>query len=217
MKKAFAVPLILLLCISSVLAEDVTFFWDPSPSPEVTHYRLWIKQSSFNGTTPAEYGMTIPIPPDLLLFETGNVLEFTVHNLFANVGYFAVASALDPNDNESNFSNEVPFILSPSPPVDTTPPVITNIQSSTTPTTASITWDTNEPATSIVEYGLTTSYELGNVGSGNLVMQHGVILSNLNKNQNYHFRVRSADASGNQSVSGDYLVKPQPPGQLKKK
>ena len=37
---------------------------------------------------------------------------------------------------------------------DVTPPVISNVQAVVTDTTATITWTTDEPATSVVDYGL---------------------------------------------------------------
>jgi hypothetical protein len=87
---------------------------------------------------------------------------------------------------------------------DTTPPVISSVQASgITTTSAVITWTTDEPATSYVNYGLTTSYG-GTVGSSLTVLLHSVTLTGLNPSTLYHFRVRSTDASTNESVSGDY-------------
>lgn len=87
---------------------------------------------------------------------------------------------------------------------DTTPPVITNVAAgSITDTTATITWNTNEAATSVVQYGLTTAY--GSTASvTGYTTAHSVPLSGLTQQTLYHYKVVSADSSGNSAESGDY-------------
>jgi Leucine-rich repeat (LRR) protein len=90
--------------------------------------------------------------------------------------------------------------------VDKTPPVISEISASDiTQTGAVITWTTDEPATSQVEYGLTTGY--GSTATSPLdalVTSHSISLSSLDENTTYHYRVKSKDASGNEAVSEDH-------------
>jgi hypothetical protein len=90
--------------------------------------------------------------------------------------------------------------------VDKTPPVISGVGASDiTTSTATITWTTDEWATSEVEYGLTTSY--GSTASPALpalVTSHSVTLSDLSAGTTYHFRVKSKDASENEAMSGDF-------------
>ena len=89
-------------------------------------------------------------------------------------------------------------------PVDTTPPLLSSIQTSNMSTsTAVISWVTDEPATSFVDYGLTTSYG-STAGNSALSTSHSVTLSGLSSASTYHFRVRSADSSSNQSASIDF-------------
>jgi len=87
---------------------------------------------------------------------------------------------------------------------DTTPPVISNVSvSGITANSATITWNTDEPSTSVVEYGTTTAY--GQTASGQSgVTSHSVTLTGLNPSTTYHFRVKSADAAGNTATSSDY-------------
>ncbi|MDH7481598.1 MAG: family 10 glycosylhydrolase [Armatimonadota bacterium] len=87
---------------------------------------------------------------------------------------------------------------------DTTPPTISNVSASPGVTTATITWTTNEPSTSQVEYGLTTSYGNQTPKDTNLVTSHSVLISGLSPTTLYHYRVKSADASNNEAVSSDY-------------
>ncbi len=92
----------------------------------------------------------------------------------------------------------------PVPPVsDITPPVISAIQvTGIGVDTATVTWTTDEPATSVVEYGSTISYGQ-KVTDTNLVTSHKVIISGLVGASSYNFRVVSADSSNNITFSPD--------------
>src|SRR5205823_6085119 len=95
----------------------------------------------------------------------------------------------------------------PKVPADTTPPVISNVGvSNTTATSATITWKTNEPASSEVRYGTTDQYGQF-LGSTALVTDHAVTLTGLTPSQNYHFIAVSTDAAGNRATSGDTTFK----------
>ncbi len=97
-------------------------------------------------------------------------------------------------------------------PADTTPPVISAVNaSSITASGASITWTTNEPATSQVDYGPTTSYGQATPLDSTKVTSHIVALSGLSASTLYHYRVRSKDAAGNEAVSSDYTFTTAPP------
>jgi serine protease len=87
---------------------------------------------------------------------------------------------------------------------DITPPVISNVQAvDITHNSARITWTTDEPATSVVYYGLTTGY--GNTESvGGYTTSHSVTLTGLTSETLYHYKVESTDPSSNTSQSGDY-------------
>ena len=87
---------------------------------------------------------------------------------------------------------------------DTTPPVISNVgSSSVTSISAVIGWATDEAAASVVQYGPTTAY--GSTATNTLfVTAHIITLSSLAPNTLYHYRVSSTDAAGNASTSGDF-------------
>ncbi len=88
--------------------------------------------------------------------------------------------------------------------VDNTAPVISALTSSNvTATTATITWTTNEAATSQVDYGTTTSYGQSTPLNATLVTPHSVALSGLSASTLYHYRARSKDAVGTERVSAD--------------
>ncbi len=75
-------------------------------------------------------------------------------------------------------------------------------------TSPAFTWLTNEKATSRVDLGITPLYEIGSYGTDALSTNHSVVTSDLVLGQTYHFRVRSADAMGNTSVSQDATFMP---------
>jgi len=85
---------------------------------------------------------------------------------------------------------------------DTTPPVITDVQVvDVTFYSATISWRTDEPASSEVEYGPTVSYSSRVTQSG-AVTEHRVAVTGLRPDTLYHFRVCSTSAGG-RSCSGD--------------
>jgi len=85
--------------------------------------------------------------------------------------------------------------------LDTTAPVLSNIQAvDITGTSARITWDTDEDATSRVDYGLSEPFS-SHVSDATLVNAHSLTISGLTPDTTYQYRVTSADASGNSSTS----------------
>jgi kumamolisin len=74
--------------------------------------------------------------------------------------------------------------------------------SSITSTSAVITWQTDHPANSVVDYGTTTSYGSRVVDTTNTT-NHSLTLSPLTNNTTYHFRSTSTDAYGNSGSSSD--------------
>lgn len=88
---------------------------------------------------------------------------------------------------------------------DETAPIISSIATSTATSTATISWSTNETATSTLYYGLTSSYgssETNNSG----VTSHSYDLSGLTPNTTYYFQIETADSSGNISTSSDLFL-----------
>lgn len=89
-------------------------------------------------------------------------------------------------------------------PPDTTPPVISNVLSSSiTASSSLITWTTDEASNSTVEYGLTTGYG-STASNATNVTSHSITLNSLSANTLYHYRVKSADTAGNLATSPDH-------------
>jgi hypothetical protein len=78
-----------------------------------------------------------------------------------------------------------------------TVPVISTVASSgITSTSAVVTWTTDQPSSSQVKYGSTTSYGTVSALSSSLVTSHSVTLNGLTPGTTYNYAVLSADAAG---------------------
>ena len=92
---------------------------------------------------------------------------------------------------------------------DYSAPVISNVSvSDVTESSARITWTTDEPATSQVEYGVSLWNGSVTPLDERLVTSHSVILTGLGEGTEYSFRVLSKDASGNvrRSLSSSFTT-----------
>ena len=87
---------------------------------------------------------------------------------------------------------------------DTTAPTISGISTSNlSESGVTVAWATNENADTQVDFGTSTSYGSSSTLNGTLDTSHSVNLVGLTANTTYHYRVRSRDAFGNLTVSGD--------------
>jgi PKD repeat protein len=80
-------------------------------------------------------------------------------------------------------------------------PLIGNIEVEPGETSATISWTTNEPATGRVDYGFTSSYELGSISGVALTTSHNFSLTGLQAGALYHYRVSSVNESGVPAIS----------------
>jgi hypothetical protein len=138
-----------------------------------------------------------------------------VPGLFADTAYVLSVSGRDRIGNEA-VSDANRFTTA----TDTRPPKVTDISAdaSVVPPTASaaqpsvaqlvISWNTDEPATSQVEFGEGTgsSYSRKTQEDGNLTTNHLVIVSGLSPSRVYHFRALSKDRAGNVGYSSDTVT-----------
>ncbi|PYQ38282.1 MAG: hypothetical protein DMF77_24570, partial [Acidobacteria bacterium] len=90
---------------------------------------------------------------------------------------------------------------------DVVAPVISAVTASAiTISGAAVSWTTNEPSDSQVEYGATTAYGSLTTFNKTRVTSHASTLSGLAASTLYHFRVRSRDFAGNLAVSSDFTL-----------
>lgn len=89
---------------------------------------------------------------------------------------------------------------------DTDAPDITNVQIGTvTDDSVTITWQTDEDADSLINYGLRSDYGIVRDPEVNK-RSHSITIDELDPGRVYYFRVVSADENGNQGISADYKV-----------
>ncbi len=106
-------------------------------------------------------------------------------------------------NTDVTFGNIIVNPLSSSP--GTTPPVISNIQVAMTNTTATVTWKTDKPSNSVVNYGLNSNYSLKKIDSAQTTT-HSLTLTGLNPNTDYHYQIKSADRDNNTASSDDRVL-----------
>ncbi len=105
--RGWSAVLLFFLCHSGIsIASDVSLAWDPSPSTNVSGYKVYIGKST------RSYGVPIKI---------GNQTTYTVTGLPAGSYCFTV-TAYDISGNESDYSNEISTTISH--PADAISPII---------------------------------------------------------------------------------------------
>lgn len=106
-----------------------------------------------------------------------------------------------PQTTSPNVTQPQPTPQTP-PPVAAAPLTISDISvSGVTESSVVITWTTNEPSTTQLDYGITNSYGKTSDLSGTLVTSHKVQLSSLNPSTTYHYKVLSKNAGGKIAIS----------------
>ena len=88
---------------------------------------------------------------------------------------------------------------------DITPPIITNVTiTDTTSNSATIKWNTDEFADSLVKYGKVSVSYTENKGDPLFVTNHTILLTGLQSGTTYYFVVNSADQSENSAQSTEF-------------
>jgi hypothetical protein len=169
-------PLLFFFSLSQGFAADITLEWDANTEPDLHHYVVY-------------WGTSTGHP---YAHNSGNIdksiTTYTVTGLDLSVRNFFAAKAVDTEGLESDYCTEIDTKA----PQITSPPTVTSV----TDTTATIEWNTDEPATSVVNYkeaeaGSYTEKELTDY-----VTSHSVVLTGLSPNHSYIFEVSSTDIGG---------------------
>lgn len=140
------------------------------------------------------YGMSVSSQS----FVKDHLIDISSLNPSTQYHYRVLSS--DTKGNGPTASSDLTFTTSAdSPPVIVTGPSVVSVSSST----AKIVWESDEPATSLVEYGTSQSYGNNAYLSGYSKI-HEIVISGLTPETTYHFRVVSSDECGNgPTYSGD--------------
>jgi phosphodiesterase/alkaline phosphatase D-like protein len=150
----------------------------------------------------AEYGSDSEYD---LFYEDGtdvNVHRIILTNLNPGETYNYRVASIDPSNNPATASTDGVFttelVADVIAPTLTEGPVVLH----KTNDRATIQWKTNEPATSRVDFGLSTSYD-DYRESAEYVNEHKATITNLKANTEYNFKVRSVDVAENKTESAN--------------
>ena len=80
--------------------------------------------------------------------------------------------------------------------VPPTPLTISGVSTSATPESVTVTWTTNEPATSRLDWGTTPGSPVRNVSDPNLVTMHSLTMTALAPGTTYYVEITSTNAAG---------------------
>lgn len=159
--------------------------------------------SGWNGSTPND---NYTIQNDGTLF-VGESLTMLLTALTSSVqtgpsGWSVEVSNSFDGNNSVSCSGSLSTEISGSAP-DTTPPTISDISvSDLRATSVLISWSTNEPATSQIDYDENEEYH--NTASNQVLKtSHSLRLNNLSPSTSYHYKIVSKDGNGNEANSGD--------------
>jgi peroxiredoxin len=143
--------------------------------------------------TSKTYSSETPEDTDL---STSHSIKLT--GLDAGTTYYFKVISKDAAGNEITAEDDLTTLAE----ADEIPPTISGVSvSNITESSATITWKTNEKATSQVEYGKTETYDSKTVENTNLTPNHTVTLNQLDDGTTYYFQVISKDSSGNVATS----------------
>ena len=210
--------------------EGDTYVFETLPRPKITGVRLETVANTAQTTIRVSWSSNTEISSIVTYYPEGNVsaakdevkvaLEKGAHSLMirglvAQTKYFLVVKGRDKLGNEA--SSDVQRFTTAT---DTRPPQMLNLKviGGTIPPVGFaagdvkaqliITWDTDEPATSQVEFGQGSgaTYSQKSQYDGNLANNHTVILSGLVPSQVYHLRALSQDGTGNPATSIDLVT-----------
>lgn len=177
-------PVIQKVALSDVTEANAVITWQTN-EPSTSQVEIWDSNVSvsteLDGTLAANHSATLT-------------------DLKPNTRYRFTVISKDKRGNEAKLGIELT-----TPPQPYVPPlVISELKiSNTTDFSATITWQTDRPVTSQVEYGETDSY--GSIASANKepMTKHSITLIELKPKTSYHFIVKSKDAGGKESASED--------------
>ncbi len=181
-------PVISSVLVSAITTTSATITWKTDqPSSSLVNY----------GTT-TSYGSSSPLDSSLVTSHTVSLSGLTPGTTY-NFNVISTNSTGTSAGMSTNYTFQTT-------PVVSTPPAITNVTAGTiTGASATITWTTDQPSWSLVNYGFSTSYGSSSQLDTNLVTSHSVTLTGLTPGRFYDFDVVSENAAGLSSRSTNYF------------
>lgn len=133
---------------------------------------------------------------------TSYTLQIASGNSVASSADWTIQVSDDGGSSTTSCSGNLGTAILASAP-DTEAPQISELTiSEITSSSVKITWNTDENATSVIDYGTTADY--GSTKSdSSLVTSHSINIDSLSANTTYHFNTKSTDSTGNTEEFGD--------------
>ncbi len=131
----------------------------------------------------------------------------TLNHVYNTPGTYTINFTVENSLGKKDTST-AKIIVTAVPVVDTTAPVISNIQTTVTGTNVNVSWTTNELATSNIIYSEIMPFDINAVSTKSIVnatltKTHSINIPSLTSSTLYHFILKSADASNNVVLSSD--------------
>lgn len=179
------------------IAGDAILSWDTNRESDLKGYNIYYGTSPQSTDCPtANYSQVVNV---------GNADTYTITNLSEDTTFYFSVTAYDTSGNESCFSKEVSKYIETSQ-LDTISPVISEISiNDLTGDSVTISWVTDEPGDTQIEYSTTPFYDSNTILIPSLTTNHIQTITGLIPSTLYHYRVRSRDAKGNLALSGDTI------------
>ena len=183
--------------VSSISGESATIAWDTNENANsLVRYGITTEYGNMAGD-------------DLINLDTlkyAKAHQVTIGNLIPGTKYYYTVSSTDASGNiaespQNSFTTSAPSSISS-----------IRVESKNLGE-ATITWKTSDETTSIVEYGLTTSYGEKKENS-EYTEEHSISLSDLEQGFTYHYRIKGKDKNGNLYASADNTFEPKSPPKI---
>jgi hypothetical protein len=196
--KGVTIPVISNLSVTSKKANKATLSWTTD-----------VRASSFiwfSKTTPVDTS----VKANITLKNKVLKHKIELKKLEPNTKYYVVVKSVNSAGTAtSSLTSFVTSVVSTTP--DTTAPVISELKTLTSDTASTISWTTNELATSQIYYSKITPVDVSSsetvlIVDNALATNHSLNITGLAKSTLYHFIVKSTDASNNTVTSSESLL-----------
>lgn len=147
----------------------------------------------------------VAVNPKISGFSNQYKLTYTESGGFTNNAQIVVK--IDAKDLKGNVMPQVVVSFTIEAP-DFSPPVVSNLQVIPGFTQATISWETDEPAISTINFGTTTTYT-GTVTDSEYKLLHEMTIPNLNPDEEYHYSITSEDTDANSGATTDATFRTQ--------
>lgn len=205
------------------LGDNYTF--DTLPVPKITALKvqqvegmatatfriLWVSNTRLTSVVTYYPADNPSLAKDSINLTPATAHQAVINDLLDETEYVFIVKGKDAAGNEAVYEPQR-IVTS----ADLRPPVIfnTNVESTIVGVGEDaraqiiISWDSDEPSTSQIEYGEGTSgdYTLSTQEDSNLTSNHSMTIPGLSPSKIYHFRIISKDKNGNTGYSEDIVV-----------